>query len=51
MAKQRKLETSQEEESRANLTPDDFNNGSGHNDSVIIDFLSYIRGQYLKKID
>ena len=51
MAKQRKLETSQEEESRANLTPDDFNYGSGHNNSVIIDFLSYIRGQYLEKID
>ena len=51
MAKQRKLETSQEEESRVNLMPDDFNYGSGHNNSVIIDFSSYIRGQYLEKID
>ena len=51
MAKQRMLETSQEEESRVNLMPDDFNYGSGHNYSVIIDFLSYIRGQYLEKID
>ena len=50
MAKPRKHEMSHEVESRANLTPDNFNYCPGDNNSVIIDFMSYIRGQNLDKV-
>ena len=49
MAKPRKHEMSHEVKSCANLTPDDFNYCPGDNNSVIVDFMSYIRGQHLEK--
>ena len=49
MAKPKKYEMSHEVESRAYLTPDDFNYCPGDNNSVIVDIMSYIRGQHLEK--
>ena len=50
MTKPRKHEMSHEVESRANLTPDDFNYCPEDNNSVIVDFMSYIKGQHLEKV-
>ncbi|XP_063687753.1 structural maintenance of chromosomes protein 2-like [Bolinopsis microptera] len=49
MEKPRKHEMCGEVESRAKLTEDDYNYLPGENNAVVIDFMSYIRGQSLDK--
>ena len=49
MEKPRKYKMSEEVESRAKLTINDNNYLPGENNSVVIDFMSFIRGQSLDK--